>query len=270
MPENLSKPVPTTVNLPPTTKPNFWKIGFFISLCLVSVLILAFGATKAKLLSQLSQKENQIAELKSKTQKEPQEKSKFTPLKINSWQEFKDQNYFFSFKYPQDWIVQKSAENTTLSVSNYPESCKNCSQEEKKNYYEFHIQYLEELQGQERTNNALEYLLKDWLAFLNQQSKENTLLPMVPGFTQKYVDDENPLFNDQNCSAVEVRPYYFSPDYGQKDFQLVQNEYLVIDNQSRLYTINLISPGYASPENKPDIEEKEHPLIEIIKSLKFQ
>ncbi|MDP2874483.1 MAG: hypothetical protein Q8N84_04300 [bacterium] len=188
------------------------------------------------------------------------------------WRNFKDQEYNFSFRYPNNWLIKKHDEKTTVSVSNYPAGCEGCSETEKQNYYEFYIQDKGILTGEKRTNDASEYLLKERLALekLDRECQSNSTqpcLPRTPG-PQQYIGEPKDLFDHLPASAIEVSPYHLAPDYGE-NFHLVQNEYVLIDNNYRLYTIDLVSPGYPNGENKTDIKDR-HPLVDIIKSLKLE
>jgi len=259
------------------TKSIFSKIILF-------VLLLALFASvqiTISLFKKRFQLDSQILDLKIQLQdaKQTVKEKKFTPTKIDSWQQFSDPSYSFSFKYPLGWNIKKHSENQ-ISVSNYVNSCKECSVEEKNNYYEFYIKREltkeKEMTGKKKTKNALYYLLQDWINFLDFETEQyekatkegKDFLPTVPGFTQRFVAEAYNLF-PSGISAVEVSPYFFSPHHTEKGIYLVENEYLLIDDNYRVYTINLISPGYSIDPKRPTIEEQNHPLVEIIKSLGF-
>jgi len=255
----------------------FSKIIFFI-------LVLALFASVQITISLFKKRfrlDSQVLDLKIQLQdaKQISEEKKFTPIKIDSWQQFYDSSYSFSFKYPFGWNIKKHGKNQ-ISVSNYTNSCKECSVEEKNNYYEFYIKRElakeKEMAGKKKTKNALYYLLQNWTDFLDFETEQyekatkegKDFLPNVPGFTQRFVAETYNLF-PSDISAVEVSPYFFSPHHTEKGIYLVENEYLLIDNNYRIYTINLISPGYSIDPKKPTIEEQNHPLVEIINSLNF-
>jgi len=204
------------------------------------------------------------------------EEKKFTPIKVSSWQEFNDPAFPFSFKYPADWLIEKYGTGQVL-VSNHPEKCEHCSEEERNNHYEFSIDYNDwkETEGKKHTLSVLNYLLIDWLEFLELNSQHE--VPIIPGFTQwpiGYPDSSLFAASRDNISVIEVHPYYFSGSS-------VVTEYALIDQNYRHYTIHLGSPGYAGATsmqagggtgetNKPSRRDKDHPIVEIINSLKFK
>jgi len=248
-------------------KSRFWKIAFLVNLPITLILILVIATG---LFPSISEEKGEVVKpgLRSQEASDSQEDD-FTPLNIESWQEFSDSEHPFSFKYPQGWLIQEDNEYKIISVVTHPDCCQACSQNEIKNYYEFYIRDDGILEGEKETKDALEYLLREWLEFVELE-KDGP--PMIPGFTQAPKSYEWNLFTNQNVSAVEVNPYHCAPSYKQEgeNVELIQTEYVLIDNNYRLYTIKLVSPGYSNKENRPYIDEEGHPLIEIIKSLRFK
>ncbi len=246
----------------PIAKKLYLLIIAFL-LLILSFLAFRYAVDTKKLVAQLNQaRKLKCVYNKTKTLKFP---------KIENWKTFKSKDGSFSFKYPASWYLKD--EGGFVTVASHPNQCRDCTDEEAQNYFEFAIRNNGILSQNNRTTNALEYLLRDWLDFIEKEKKrcatENPCLPIIPGFTQKYKDDANYLFKNQKASAVEVSFYYPSPDYG-RNISLVKNEYLVVTPNYRRYEIFLISPGYSSKEDKPTLEDTKHPLIQILRSLKLK
>ena len=239
-----------------TSKINYWQVAFWIE----------FFALFFTLLFSVFRQPS-CYQLESISPRPLPTPSPVTSIKITAWKEFSDPTFNFSFHYPAEWHLAKNS--SSVSVANYPDSCSHCSLAEKQRYFEFYIQ---DHQKTVPTNNALKYLLQEWLDFIEEEEKRcsssNPCLPLVPGFTSEYKALASHIFVNQKASAVEVHPYFFSPASGDDRVRLVENEYLVITPSRRLYTVVLVSPGYPNPENQPDIEDN-HPLMEILRSLRF-
>lgn len=258
---------------------NSWRTGFF-AVIIIGISLSIIGAfsfqRQFKLLSQQCEEKTIVKEAGSEETKN----KKPLPLKIDSWQEFSDPKYNFTFKYPTGWFLKDYGRE--VQVSNYAENCENCSEEEKRNYYYFDISPENELEGKERTDDPLIFLLRGWLNFLEEEKKRKVKegknwMPIAPGWTRQYKDEELHLFKNQSLRAIEITPFFFVPVcdrpdkngvYGGWDPCVIQNEYVFVKN-GRAYSLRLASPGYNSEENRPTITETTHPLIQIVQSLTF-
>lgn len=280
--------------IPPskTSHPNFWKIGFILETIILIIIILLSWQWLYYYQTQndelLSKNKRGISGSENPPTPSPQignsGNKNYVPLKIEAWEQFSDQSFDFTFKYPKGWVIEKSEKTSLVTVGNYPLSCKNCSSEERKNFY---LLYIEKFTGQTKqdqtikTTDIQEYLYRDWLKYQEEEKAScqtrESCPPRIPGYTSEYLGYERKtlagmLFRNANVTTAEIEPFPSTiAEIGgaPEGYDSVINEYLVIDSKFQVYKIGLISPGYPNPENQPREDVAGHPIIDIVKSLRF-
>ena len=239
----------------PKNKFNFWKVGCFILtfFCFISILFLVnCSQDKKRLLLKTNKIEEEI--------KSYEEKKINQSIYVNSWKEFNDSDYSFSFKYPSNWIIEKKCfenfDSCVVEVTNYPNNCKDCTTEELFQYRYFKIESLGKNNYSKQYMGALEYLLTDWLDFLKEEKERN--LPTIPGFARFYKADANYFFNSDFVDAIEVNVL----GGGGKG-------YLLMTNSNNIYVVKLIGSIYENCKVF-DFEKAKDPTIEMLKDLKIE
>lgn len=185
---------------------------------------------------------------------------------------FNDPHYSFSFKYPKNWFMQKLDSPgiyDTVEVSNYPNSCNNCTDSEKASYIEFYIQKNETLPNNTTYKTAKEYIIAKEQQFNIEERKKQIeykkktgkdMIPMTPGFTQRFIREPD-MIHLVGVSTAEVSFYNYTPDL--LGHYLSNKEYVLLVNNRNVYTIDLIKPKVISSESQ-------HILNQITESLKFK
>ena len=244
-------------------KKNVWKVGFFIEfflLVLFVVLIVALTSDNMDLKLKVSTVVPQISQPSPAATVYPQ---------ITSWETYANPELGITFQYPSDWVIDDSygsiwvyhrLENCERSLSN------NCQ------YYSL---YIERWDGQDgvQVNTAdpavyvLENLLKDEQQIEKCTVKTGTFCQgqvAIPGFPAYYGREYNlvEIYGDSKQTlfpAVEISTMPRAAG---------SLQYFVINNK-RIYLIELAAPDFQAKAYNPSFTDGNHPIIKIIKTLKF-
>lgn len=251
---------------------NFWKIGFFIELIL---FILLFGLvtnnySKKNVNNIFSVKEKPIdVQPISKTQEETKD---YIHPKIESYAKYSNSNLKLSFEYPSNWILQDdSTENygsPFVRVANIESECEEEPQTTWAKRCHYYSLFIEDYDDSAITEeNPRVYIYQNLLDQAKMAEKYcrkdggdcNGPIPGFPVVSGK-IFYNFPKDNRFPAVGIETMPRSKGGE---------NNQYFVVKNK-RVYLFELSAPDYVAGENKPDIYDLQHPLMQILSSLNFQ
>lgn len=185
------------------------KIFFIVPIVFLVLLILSVSHTKS-LGKKIS--ECQVDLLKYQEASSPLSDAPI--VEINSWKEFSDPQYVFSFKYPSDWYLEEIEDG--IRVANYPDSCTQCSNEEKNNYYSFYIARVFTLKGENNTSDSYTYVLTRMLEYyekIQHQSDEERIKWYLNNYLVTFKGGGFLINPDHSILATEIVPQLWTPPY---------------------------------------------------------
>lgn len=246
---------------------NFWEIGFFIELfllVLLVVLVVVLTIDNLDLKLKVSTAMPQISQPSPTTSVYP---------KIASWKTYTNLNLGITFQYPDDWVLSDEPDKEGVStglqvaVDRHDEKCGEKNDLSECENYGFYIERDDSYSSRPLpTDNANLYILESTLEVEKRLDKcirdTNTLCwgeRAIPGL--EYLGKEERLFSDQTlfpAAEISTMPRMQGSRY----------QYYIIKNK-RLYLIEVLVPDSQTVANKPWFIDKNHPIIKIIKTLKF-
>lgn len=235
----------------------FWEIGFFVELA--AIFLLAVVVTKLTT-------DNADLRLRREAAISQSNKSP-APIvhpQITSWKTYSNPELGVSFRYPDGWAVNETQEDRKLGISqsvNVSSWSRECGDAfdyrgfdiskkiEDCQYYSF---YIEKWSPEKlNTTNPNIFAMRERISELEKSGS-----PTIPG-PPLYLGEENTLFTE---SAARIGTL---PRAGDGKYQY----YLI--SKGNLYLIELNAPDYSGGGNTPNINDNKHPIIKIIKTLKY-
>lgn len=252
---------------------NFWKIGFVIELffiVLLVVLISALTSDNMDLKLRVSTAVPQISQ--------PSSTPTSTPTvypQIASWKTYTNPELGITFQYPSDWEIDDSY--GSLLVKHMSGNCEildpiTCQ------YYGFYIEPWNLMGEQVNTEDPALYLLEN---LLREEKRVGECTVRTGTFCQGEISIPGwPAYKGRDYGLIEI-----FGDSRQTLFPAVEIstmprasgdlQYLVVSNK-RFYLIELAAPGLVSSADLIRASarmdggtENNHPIIQIVRSLRF-
>ncbi|PJA55569.1 hypothetical protein CO165_02865 [Candidatus Roizmanbacteria bacterium CG_4_9_14_3_um_filter_33_18] len=170
-------------------------------------------------------------------------------------EEFNNPNYLFRLKYPKIWYLKILDDRLTVQIKNTSKDTQvinnDNDEQEISSYTEFYIN-CNQLHKSDDSSSAKNYILKKEQDFIESEKQrclyKKPCLPLIPGFTQNYVDEVKGIFTQSGISAVQVNFFHYSPDYGLSKALLTKKEYVLIANHKTTCTIDIVYPNTSSEQ----------------------
>lgn len=250
-------------------KKNRWKIGFFIELffiVLLVVLISALTSDNMDLKLRVSTAVPQISQPSPVPTAYPQ---------IASWKTYTNPELGITFQYPSDWEIDDSY--GSLWVKHMSENCEHldpitCQ------YYGFYIEPWDLMGEQVNTEDPALYLLEN---LLREEKRVEECTVRTGTFCQGEIGIPGwPAYVGRNYGPIEIYGDSRQTLFPAIEFSTMPRvsgdlQYLVVGNK-RFYLIELAAPDLVSSADLSRASarmdggtENNHPIIQIVRSLRF-